>query len=434
METKNGTGTANNGTNKTDNTPILDLDKIIALDTQANNGSNKGDASTGNGTNGSSNSSDGNSNEGNNGGNNGTGEGANSGNNGGGNEGQNNPLPKVIVDEITYTLDENGNALNDVKEIIYTKDQLEAFAQGTGSGGNDDPNKGGDELTIVGSIQKRFGYEFKGQDGNPKQYEDTEDGLEAYVEDLVQHKVKESQAQFLGSIPKVELYYRHLASGGSDETFFNVIKDDWKIIKFDDKSPQQHVDIITKALIKKGFDVGIASQTAAMYNEQGKAGEYAKRFLDDLVANQTKDEEAIRNEYARKLQDSKKEWESYVTNVSTFVQKKGQIGSFVIPEAERKTFMEYMFVKNAEGKTQEEVDIDNDPLEIDLQLKYLRFKQFKLQDIINRQATTQRLNTLRDKFSKGGEINRLKSGSNGQPPKQKVNTSVDKVVGLEGIE
>lgn len=334
------------------------------------------------------------------------------GGNGGAGSGNNDTPTLVTVDNIEYTLDKDGNALNKEGVVIYTKEQLDAFNPEDGNGGNGAGGNGDDELPLVDEVINTLGYQILDESGKPKTYEDNIPGLVAYIKDVVPKLVTEGANQFLAQNAKVKKYYEHLATGGTDEQFFNVIKQTWKNVQFDDKNVVQHKDIIKHYLMKSGMDAEDAALNAESIGNTEKGATVAKKYFDLLVTKETEEADAITQRYNDAVKKQEEDRRNYLKAVDEIVLKKGQLHNFIIPEADRTKFIEYLFKANKDGKTQDQIDQENDPLEVELQLAYLRYKNFDIASLVKRSIKSEQTTGLRKRLSDNSGGNRMKSGAN----------------------
>ena len=114
----------------------------------------------------------------------------------------------VNVDGVDYTIDANGNALAADGTVFRTAAELAELISQNGS-----------EPSILEQLQTSFGSDFKDENGNPIVFDDNEEGIAAYVETVVQSRVKEAQAAAINNLfetyPQVEQVINHLKLNGS---------------------------------------------------------------------------------------------------------------------------------------------------------------------------------------------------------------------------
>lgn len=121
----------------------------------------------------------------------------------------------INVDGVDYTIDAEGNAIAADGTVFRTATELaELIAQN------------GSEPSVLNQLQTRFGSDFKDENGNPIVFDDNEEGIAAYVETVVQSRVKEAQTAAINNLfetyPQVEQVINHLKLNGSLDDFVEI--------------------------------------------------------------------------------------------------------------------------------------------------------------------------------------------------------------------
>lgn len=164
-----------------------------------------------------------------------------------GNEGDVTNTVEVDNDGVvtTYTVDDNGNAVDDKGEIVYTKEQLDE--------GDDTPPAGDIDVQAVVDSTKIPIYD---QEGNAVEFDNTPEGLNNYVEAVYQRASNESVQQAFNSLytqyPFLNNMLNHIDAGGVVEDFKQ--ETDYAKIKLDKTNEKQLRAIAIEGYMSKGMD------------------------------------------------------------------------------------------------------------------------------------------------------------------------------------
>lgn len=331
----NGEG-GNSGENITDlNSGKQDNNGVSNLDDK-NKGNQGGD---GNG--------DGNGGEGGTGGNQET-----SGNNGqegnggeGNNSGQeNNKQPeklaagtKLQVDDKTYTIDDSGNAVDAEGNIFKKAEEVDAWVK---SFTVENPA----EDNTLANIQKALDVEITDENGEPIKYEDTPEGIQQYVNDVVETAREEiatnTMKQFYQQFPFAKDIVDYYIANGNSLDGYGVMPDR-SGIEIDDNNVAQQEAIIRTAWKENG-QKGDVERYIKYLKDSNTLTETAKAELAGL---QEKDENARKELATKAAEKHKQDVENeakYWQSVKDVINSKA-IGEYQLPDT---------IVRNINGQKQ----------------------------------------------------------------------------------
>jgi hypothetical protein len=323
---------------------------------------------------------------------------------------------KSLIDTIISTfkganLDTSGNVLNDKGEIILSVDKLKNFIDKDELPLNDKGDLVNDKGEVIKTaldiqkensiilaaktqIENNFGIQFP-QDFN---VEDSTDGLLTLVEEAVKINNTGTVVKFLESNPELKSYYQHLALGGNPNEYkstnvnykaidVKTLSEDAKLNVLRDMFKQQgnpNVDLIVNSIKQGGEEV--LNQNVAS----------ALTYLDtkQTQINQQREQQLI-----EKQQREAQEVNAYWENVNKVIES-GKLNNINIPLAERKAFLDYMAKPVTDDASQDMIDAQNDTIETDVLMSYLRYKKFDLSKLAQNIARQEKAQTLTEKFNK----------------------------------
>ena len=203
-------------------------------------------------------------------------------------ENQEDTTNEVEIDGETYTIDENGNALKD-GNIIYTKEQLDEMSETD----NEIDDSEDDSVVTINDIAKLSGINLVDDDGNPIEYEWSEEGLAKREADVYtlgkQEGFKDGFTQYLNENPDIAAIIEYKNRFGTIEGYSNTV--DYSKMSLPE-SEDELMALIYAAEIQRGNPPERAKKIAEFAKANNDLANDAKLSLDYLKKNQ---EQEIKN-------------------------------------------------------------------------------------------------------------------------------------------
>lgn len=307
----------------------------------------------------------------------------------------------INVDGVDYTIDAEGNAIAADGTVFRTATELaELIAQN------------GSEPSVLNQLQTRFGSDFKDENGNPIVFDDNEEGIAAYVETVVQSRVKEAQIAAINNLfetyPQVEQVINHLKLNGTLDDFVEI-PDRSQITVSKDNEEQQAAFIREewKFSGKKG-DVNkfidYCKNAGILYDTAVESKEAVDSIYESRLAEQKAQVEA---KEAAAAAEEKAYWDNVEKTIS-----KGELLGYSIPEQiqcnkdgkkvmlSRKDFLKYVSTPvDSEGNTAymlDEAKVDSDArMQDDLLKAFLRFTGGDYASLVGMAVNKQKVLSIR---------------------------------------
>lgn len=296
----------------------------------------------------------------------------------------------VEIDGVSYQLNEKGEAVDKDGKVFKTKAELDAMEE--------------EEIPLVEEIQQKVGVQILGEDGKPKKYEDTTEGLIEYANDLSVEKARVQLDKFFETHPDIHEFAKFKAKGGTTADYFTRQQQSWANKPFDEKNDAHLHDAIVAELVEKGMPKEQAETTAKIYKDTDKIKEYGKAAHTRLIEGEKARvaEENRLHEERVKADESKvvQHWNS-VKDIIT----KGTLHNIVIPESDREGFYSFLAV-NADGKghSQRQIKYSTMTAQQQLEIDYLIYKStekgLNLSNLITAAAKSSNAQTLRKRVAK----------------------------------
>lgn len=307
----------------------------------------------------------------------------------------------VNVDGVDYTIDAEGNAIAADGTVFRTATELaELIAQN------------GSEPSVLNQLQTHFGSDFKDENGNPIVFDDNEEGIAAYVETVVQSRVKEAQTAAINNLfetyPQVEQVINHLKLNGTLDDFVEI-PDRSQITVSKDNEEQQATFIREEWKLsgKKG-DVNkfidYCKNAGILYDTAVESKEAVDSIYESRLAEQKAQVEA---KEAAAAAEEKAYWDNVEKTIS-----KGELLGYSIPEQiqcnkegkkvmlSRKDFLKYVSTPvDSEGNTAymlDEAKVDSDArMQDDLLKAFLRFTGGDYASLVGMAVNKQKVLSIR---------------------------------------
>lgn len=307
----------------------------------------------------------------------------------------------INIDDVDYTIDAEGNAIAADGTVFRTATELaELIAQN------------GSEPSVLNQLQTRFGSDFKDENGNPIVFDDNEEGIAAYVETVVQSRVKEAQTAAINNLfetyPQVEQVINHLKLNGTLDDFVEI-PDRSQITVSKDNEEQQATFIREEWKLsgKKG-DVNkfidYCKNAGILYDTAVESKEAVDSIYESRLAEQKAQVEA---KEAAAAAEEKAYWDNVEKTIS-----KGELLGYSIPEQiqcnkdgkkvmlSRKDFLKYVSTPvDSEGNTAymlDEAKVDSDArMQDDLLKAFLRFTGGDYASLVGMAVNKQKVLSIR---------------------------------------
>lgn len=307
----------------------------------------------------------------------------------------------INVDGVDYTIDAEGNAIAADGTVFRTATELAELIVQNGS-----------EPSVLNQLQTRFGSDFKDENGNPIVFDDNEEGIAAYVETVVQSRVKEAQTAAINNLfetyPQVEQVINHLKLNGTLDDFVEI-PDRSQITVSKDNEEQQATFIREEWKLsgKKG-DVNkfidYCKNAGILYDTAVESKEAVDSIYESRLAEQKAQVEA---KEAAAAAEEKAYWDNVEKTIS-----KGELLGYSIPEQiqcnkdgkkvmlSRKDFLKYVSTPvDSEGNTAymlDEAKVDSDArMQDDLLKAFLRFTGGDYASLVGMAVNKQKVLSIR---------------------------------------
>lgn len=318
---------------------------------------------------------------------------------------------KLEAEQNQVVLDTEGNQIDKEGKIIKTKEVLAQEALELENS----------QTTLIEDVINTSGVVILDEDGKPKVYEDSVEGVIQYSNDLAEFKAKENEKELFNVFPQVKKYLEAQIKGITDEEYFGNKLTDWKAVKLDKENEAQQLDTVIKEYQSRGIEKDRAIKMANRLKDSGKdvlfeESEIALKSLQDTQdAVETAKNERIAAEQQRQEEVAKQHW----TKVESTILS-GKIGEYVIPEVDRKAFNDYVSLSaDSNGNSAAMLARAKQTLEQKLLLDYYMFKGMDFNGLVKTSINNQKVQNLKNRIPKAN--NNSSQNNNTNQSNQSIN-------------
>jgi hypothetical protein len=299
----------------------------------------------------------------------------------------NTPLPGPKAKESTVVIPDKPDDAAALPGDVKDKDPL--------IDPNDLDNTGGDDNTdaeesLYEGLSKILGYEIDGE------FDESVEGVAAYTKAVGERIAQEELQDLFESIPDVKEYLQFRLNGGDPQKYFESKYGDVDFSKYsvDEKDETTQEVVVRKYLGLQGYSEDEINETVKDYKDTGLLFKSAKAAANRLTESQRSRREQIIADQAERARAQEVEREQTIAQITSVIDK-GSLQDIIIPEKDRKDFRAWLLQPDAKGVTRRQVDMQKLTIEQKLQLEYLAFKGFNLNDLVKKEATKTRLEFLK---------------------------------------
>lgn len=270
----------------------------------------------------------------------------------------------VVIDDVEYTINNEGAAVDKDGKVFKTKEELEALEEEPNP---DDEGKGKstaeeDKDVSISDIEKLSGIEIV-KEGKKQDYEFSLEGLAKREKDIKELGLAEGSqkaiTEFFNSNPDLYKAYLYKNKKGTLDGFSN--EPFYQTVKLDTDNEEQLFNFIVDAEVKKGSSPERAKSIAKFFKAENKLAEEGEQSYKFLVEQEKAEIDNFTNtEKEQQKQTVEKEIKFFgtyfdetgkevvVNNEGSIYNKvvdKGSFGNFVIPQ-------EGIKIKDKQGNVQ----------------------------------------------------------------------------------
>lgn len=232
----------------------------------------------------------------------------------------------IELEDAKYTVDKDGNLVDDKGEIFKQAAEVKDFLAGFEQ---DNPDN---DFTIE-NIQKRIGIQITDEDDKPVTFDNTPDGVAAYVDAVIDQQKDELALAGINKLIETYPFVQdainyYVANGGSLEGFGQVR--DLSNIEIDENNVAQQEAIIRQAHREAGRRDS-ADKYVQYLKDSGQLFDTAKEALKAMVDADNAERERTAKEAAARQKEYEAQQTAYWRDIQDTIKNR-RIAGYEIPE------------------------------------------------------------------------------------------------------
>lgn len=312
----------------------------------------------------------------------------------------------IEVGDDSYTVDKDGNLVDKDGNIFKEAKDVQEFIKGFDVDNNDNT-----ELSI-NTIKEHLGIDIVGEDGNPIEFDNTPEGVAAYIDSVIEQREDElAEAgvnRLIETYPIIQDVLNYYVANGNSLEGFGEVKDRSNII-IDEKNIAQQEAIIRESF--REFDKRSNVDEYIQYlKDKGILFSTAQEELQGLIDADNAYKEQIAQEAKEAAIRQQQEETAYWTGVQETIKNR-KIAGYEIPEtiiinkdgkkiaATPNDFFNYVYQVDENGNSRYNNDLaamtPEQRRDDSLLRAYLRFTGGSYADLVNLAIKDQEVKKLR---------------------------------------
>lgn len=310
------------------------------------------------------------------------------------------------IDENKYTVDANGNLLNDKGEIFKEAKDVKEFIK------TFDTVDTNEKDININTIKSVLGVDIVNDNGEPVEFDNTPEGVKSYINAVIEQQQEEyAQAgvnQLLDRYPIVQDVINYYVANGESLEGFGELKDRSNIT-IDEKNTAQQEAIIRESF--KEFNKGGDVESYIQYlKDSGKLFATSQVELQSLIAADNSEKERIAEQARLAAQEEQQRSETYWNGVNEVIKSK-RIAGYEIPDtiiinkdgkkiaATPNDFFNYIYQVDEQGNSRYVEELSKltpeQRRDDEILRAYLRFTGGSYSDLVNMAIKEKEVSTLR---------------------------------------
>lgn len=223
--------------------------------------------------------------------------------------------------------------------------------------------------------------------------DDSPEALEIAVQKTINNMVD----HYKNSIPEEGKHFlNYLEKGGDPSKYFKSLEKpiDFETVDLTDEGNQKRVyEEYLKSLNWTSEEIQEELQDAEDNLLLEKKSKIAKNKLEKVYQEK---KESLVAEQERILQEQQKAYDEYLGQIKNTIQTSNSLAGLSLTPSEKSEFEKYLLQKDGEGLTKYERELQDNPVQTQLELAYLKFKKYDFSKVANKVKTeeTRRIRNL----------------------------------------
>lgn len=311
---------------------------------------------------------------------------------------------EVEEDEEVETIDQNKTEDQDSDNDSMTTDddtddQIEEESE-------DEPNTDSEEVEDYSNVSYKAITDYLAESGIIDGLEDYdgEDSPEA-LEIAVGNTIKNMVQHYKDSIPEEgKQFLNYLEKGGDPSKFFQSLEKPIDFESIDLTNEDNQKKVYTEYLKSLDYtpeeiqeELNDAEDNLLLEKKANTAIKKLQKIHQNKQANLIAEQEAL-------IQEQEKQYTNYINSIKSTISSSNQIAGLSISPSEKIEFEKYLLQTDDQGLTKYQKELNENPIQTQLELAYLKFKKYNFSKV-TKQVKTEETRRIKNLIKNSDKVN-----------------------------
>lgn len=211
------------------------------------------------------------------------------------------------------------------------------------------------------------------------QFEDREDLEDTpdVVYESINRTVQEGIKSYKDSIPETgKQFLDYLEKGGDPKKYIDTLQRPINLDKLDLDNESDQELVMREYLKLSDYSSEEIDETIADYKDGLLLDKQSKVAFKKLEKSFDKRNESLIKEQEAYAESQREQYANYQKLVDTTIESSTNLAGLEITKAEKDSFKKYLLLRDKDGLTSYEREVQEDPVKTQLELAYLKFKKY----------------------------------------------------------
>lgn len=211
------------------------------------------------------------------------------------------------------------------------------------------------------------------------QFEDKEDleDTPEVVYESIKGTIQEGINSYKESIPdEGKRFLTYLENGGDPKKYIENLQAPLDLAKLDLENESDQELVMREYLKSQDYSTEEINETITDYKDGLLLDKQSKVAAKKLEKSFEKRNENLLKEQEAFAEAQREQYSNYITQINTTIDNSTNLAGLEITKAEKDSFRKYLLARDRDGLTSYEREVQENPVQTQLELAYLKFKKY----------------------------------------------------------
>lgn len=265
-----------------------------------------------------------------------------------------------------------ADVVDDKDELKITNELPDDIQDDTGNNDNNDDDLNDGQYSykaLLSHLNEEGLIDFEDSD-------DLEDKPELIFE-TVKNTIEKGIESYKESIPEVgKQFLEYLEKGGDPNKYIESLQKPFDLNSIDLESERDQEKVVTEYLKTLDYTKEEIEETLEGYKDGLLLEKQAKLASSKLAKVFEKRQEQLLREQEAIAEQQREEYSKYINTINNSIETANEIAGLEISKKEKDDFRRYLLAVDKDGMTQYQRELQENPVQTQLELAYLKYKKY----------------------------------------------------------